>query len=71
MNAPPPGKSGSLAAIAASVLAAAFGVQSERNRQRDFSAGKPWMFVIAGVVFTLLFIAAVYAVVALVLASAR
>jgi hypothetical protein len=71
MNDTPPGKRTSLAAIAASVLAGAFGVQSERNRQRDFAAGKPWVFVVAGLVFTLVFVLAVYSVVALVLANAK
>ena len=31
-----------------SVVAAAFGVQSSKNRQRDFSRGKPLHFFIAG-----------------------
>ena len=35
-----------------SVMAAAFGVQSSRNRQRDFSRGKPMHFIIIGIGFT-------------------
>jgi len=36
-----------------SVLAAAFGVQSNKNRERDFQHGKPVHFIIAGIVVTL------------------
>ncbi|OQX34005.1 MAG: hypothetical protein B0D91_13200 [Oceanospirillales bacterium LUC14_002_19_P2] len=39
-----------------SVLAAAFGVQSNRNRERDFTEGKPGHFIIAGILFTVIFI---------------
>ncbi|MCB1684955.1 MAG: DUF2970 domain-containing protein, partial [Pseudomonadales bacterium] len=42
-----------------STLAAAFGVQSSRNRERDFSRGKPLHFIIIGVAFTALFVLAV------------
>ena len=42
-----------------SALAAAFGVQTSRNRERDFSRGKPSQFIIIGVVFTALFVLAV------------
>lgn len=40
-----------------SVLAAAFGVQSSKNHQRDFSQGDPKIYIIAGITFTLMFIA--------------
>ncbi len=53
----------------ASVLAAAFGVQSSRNRERDFSRGKPLHFIALGIVFTVLFVLAVVTVVNLVLGS--
>ena len=49
--------------VSASVLAAAFGVQSSKNRERDFSRGRLHHFVIAGVTFTAVFVLAVYAVV--------
>ena len=42
--------------IAGSVLAAAFGVQSSKNRERDFSRGKVSHFVAAGVIFTAAFV---------------
>ncbi|MDO7899200.1 DUF2970 domain-containing protein [Pseudomonas citrulli] len=38
-----------------SVLAAAFGVQSGKNRARDFTHGKPSHFVILGIAFTVIF----------------
>ncbi|WNW10461.1 DUF2970 domain-containing protein [Pseudomonas sp. DTU_2021_1001937_2_SI_NGA_ILE_001] len=50
-----------------SVLAAAFGVQSERNRQRDFSHDKPWHFVVLGLGFTLVFALGLLLIVRLVL----
>ena len=56
-------------ALVKSILAAAIGVQSNKNRHRDFEQGSPLAFIIGGIVFTLLFIAAVATVVGLVLSS--
>jgi hypothetical protein len=39
--------------VMGSVLAAGFGVQSKENKVRDFTRGKPFHFIVAGVVFTL------------------
>jgi hypothetical protein len=50
-----------------SVLAAAFGVQSGKNRARDFSRGKPSHFILLGVLFTSLFVLVLFALVKLVL----
>ncbi|MCU9947059.1 DUF2970 domain-containing protein [Pseudomonas solani] len=50
-----------------SVAAAAFGVQSGKNRSRDFSRGKPSHFIILGVLFTLVFALTLFGVVKLVL----
>lgn len=50
-----------------SVIAAAFGVQSGKNRSRDFSRGKPSHFIILGLLFTLVFILVIFGVVKLVL----
>ena len=55
--------------IAASTAAAAFGVQNRANRERDFSRGKPLHFIIAGIVFTALFVLTVVVVVKLVLSN--
>lgn len=53
-----------------STVAAAFGVQSEKNRQRDFTHGKASAFIIAGIIFVTVFVAAVYSVVQIVLSTA-
>jgi len=50
-----------------SVLAAAFGVQSGKNRQRDFSRGRPLHFVVIGLLATALFVLLRYGTVQLVL----
>lgn len=52
--------------VVLSILAAFFGVQSEANRERDFSRGRPWQFIVAGVVMTALFIIIVLTVVGMV-----
>lgn len=50
-----------------SVMAAAFGVQSGKNRARDFTHGKPAHFVIMGVLFTIIFASMLLGIVQLVL----
>lgn len=50
-----------------SVVAAAFGVQSGKNRARDFTHGKPSHFVILGIVFTAVFALTLFGIVKLVL----
>ncbi|MCP8465615.1 DUF2970 domain-containing protein [Pseudomonas sp. ZM23] len=50
-----------------SVLAAAFGVQSGKNRARDFSQGKASHFIALGILFTLVFVLLLYGLVQLVL----
>lgn len=50
------------------VLGAMVGVQSEQQRQRDFSATSPLPFLVAGVIFTLLFVVLLLVVVTWVLA---
>ncbi|WP_417664595.1 DUF2970 domain-containing protein [Pseudidiomarina donghaiensis] len=42
--------------IVVSVLAALFGVQSDKNRQRDFNHGNPAVYVAIGAVFVILFV---------------
>lgn len=49
-----------------SVLAAMFGVQSGKNRERDFSRGRPSHFIIIGAIVTALFVLTVWGVVKLV-----
>ena len=59
-----------LLAVIGSTLAAAFGVQSRKARERDFTRGNVVTFLIAGVVFTVLFVVAVSTVVQLVIGAA-
>ncbi|MGN7611069.1 DUF2970 domain-containing protein [Magnetococcales bacterium HHB-1] len=42
--------------VMGSVAAALFGVQSRKNRDRDFTHGKPMQFAVVGLIFTILFI---------------
>ena len=42
-----------------SVLAAFIGVQSEENRKKDFEHGSLSTYVIAGLIFTVLFVVAI------------
>ena len=54
--------------IIRSTLAAAIGVQSKKNRERDFEEGNAVAFIAAGIIFTALFITTVLGVVQWVLA---
>jgi len=56
--------------VIGSVFAAGLGVQNSKNRERDFKQGNFKVFVIAGIVFTLLFIGVVFTIVQVVLKSA-
>jgi len=60
----------SLGRVFTSVLASLFGVQSGRNRERDFAQGRPWVYVVVGLVVTVAFVLSVWFVVKLVLKSA-
>ena len=62
----PEKKSINLLAVAASVLSAFFGVQSKKNKERDFTQGNHKVFIIVGAVFTLIFIATLLIIVQLV-----
>jgi hypothetical protein len=53
-----------------SVLAAAFGVSNARKRERDFKHGNASTFIIAGIVFTALFVLAIVGIVKLSLHAA-
>lgn len=53
-----------------STVAAACGIQSNANRQRDFSQGKPSAFILAGIIFVIVFILLMYGIVQAVLSLA-
>jgi len=62
-------KNSSLNNTIKSVAAAFFGVQSNKNRERDFSEGKLSHFIIVGVMGVIIFIAVLIAIVTLVIPS--
>lgn len=53
--------------VAKSIFAAAIGVQSNKNRERDFQHGSFSAYMIGGVIFTLAFILTIVFIVSLVL----
>jgi len=55
--------------VVQSVGAAMIGVQSRKNRERDFTQGKPIHFIVGGIVGTLLFLFFVWLLVQYVLAA--
>jgi len=67
---PPPPRPPTVWQTAVSVAASFFGVQSSRNRQRDFKHGKALHFIVIGVVMTVIFGLTVWMAVKLTLRSA-
>jgi uncharacterized membrane protein YidH (DUF202 family) len=61
----------SLWQVVMSVLAALFGVQSAKSRERDFTKGNPWVYVVVGLVLVTLFVLLLVVVVKVVLVGAR
>ena len=59
----------SLWQVVTSALAAGFGVQSSRNRNRDFTKGRPGQFILVGIILTAAFVIAIIVLVNLVLGS--
>jgi hypothetical protein len=64
-DAPDQGRPG-FWSVTFSVIAAAFGVQSDKNRQRDFSQGSPLPYIVGGLIFTAVFVLMLVGVVMLV-----
>ena len=56
--------------VISSVFAAGLGVQSSKNRERDFNQGRAGVFIAAGIIFTLGFIGVMVIIVQLVLKGA-
>lgn len=63
------GSKPSWADIVKSTLAAALGVQSSKNRERDFSRGSLPVYIVSGIIFTALFIAVLVVIVRMIVAS--
>jgi TRAP-type C4-dicarboxylate transport system permease small subunit len=53
-----------------SIFAAVFGVQSVDKHQRDFEKGDPTNFILAGIIFVILFIGTVFFIVSVILDQA-
>ena len=60
----------SLSKVLGSVLASMFGVQSTRKREEDFMYGRPYQYIIVGLIVTVVFILSVWGVVKLVMRMA-
>lgn len=57
----------SISEVVKSVLSAAIGVQSDKNRQKDFAKGSLPVYLIVGLIFTIVFVSAIIAVVRMVI----
>lgn len=69
MNSLKPNKMSSIKNTFKSVAAAFFGVQSNKNREQDFTHGKLSHFIIVGIIAVLAFIACLVVIVSLVIPS--
>ena len=65
----PPKKSLGVLKVLQSVMAGAFGVQSSKRHQEDFSSHSPWPYIIAGIIFTVGFVVVLALIVSWVLAG--
>ena len=57
--------------IILSVLSAAIGIQSSKNRERDFKGGSLKIYIFTGIVFVAIFIMTIVSVVSIVLENAK
>lgn len=69
MNGTSDKKEPSLWQVTKSVFAAFLGVQSRENYERDFTYGKPWQYILIGLIGVALFIGLVVTVVVVVLSN--
>jgi hypothetical protein len=65
-----PAPTNSLWATVCSVAASFFGVQSQKNRERDFTQGKASHFIVIGVLMTVLLVIGLVTIVRVVLKNA-
>lgn len=56
--------------VLVSVFRAWFGVQTEKNRQRDFSSSNPTPFIVAGIIFAVVMVIGVIIAVNVALSTA-
>ena len=64
-----PVKKPTFSQVVSSTLAAAIGVQSNKNRERDFTGGNIYTYIAAGVIFTVVFVVIMIVIVKTVLAN--
>ena len=56
--------------VAKSVLWAMLGVQKSENYRRDFQYGKPWQYIVIGLIAVVLFIGIIVTIVRVVMSAA-
>ncbi|MGY5450774.1 DUF2970 domain-containing protein [Agarivorans sp. MS3-6] len=54
---------GNTRSLLKSVLGALLGVQSDKQRQHDFTHGKAWKFILLGIVMVIVFVLSIIALV--------
>ncbi|MDX1754989.1 MAG: DUF2970 domain-containing protein [Marinobacter sp.] len=64
-----PARSPGVLKVMQSILAGAFGVQSNKRREEDFASHSPWPYIVAGILFTAGFVVTLILVVKWVLAT--
>lgn len=64
-----PAKGPGVLKVMQSILAGAFGVQSNKRREEDFASHSPWPYIVAGILFTVGFVTTLILVVQWVLAT--
>ncbi|HET8705103.1 MAG TPA: DUF2970 domain-containing protein [Pseudomonadales bacterium] len=65
------GKPAGFFAVVQSTLAALLGVQSSKNRERDFKQADASQYIVAGVIATLVILISMYALVSYVISTAK
>ena len=70
MSEQAPGKKPGIGSVILSTLSAFIGIQSSKNRERDFAKGNFKAYVISGLIFTVLFISSIVMLVKFVIRNA-
>lgn len=65
-----PNKEPTLREMLASILAAMFGVQNSKNRERDFQRGKPAHFIVLGIIVVTIFVLTIVVAVKIIMSYA-
>ena len=66
-NPPPVVKPPTFLQVVGSVFAAMVGLQSSKNRERDFSRGNLKVYIVGGMIFTILFILTLLSIIRIIL----